>query len=555
MRLVVFESSPDFSDNSRAMYEYLKKNDDYKLFWCVRDEYMLSIMIKNNIDCALFGSELAEKMIENADVFITSSFEFAYYKKKNQLHISCWHGFPLKLIGFFENSSGNQNFESLKIITAQSDMILASSRLCQLTMSGMLNVNPNKVKITGFPRNDFLFFENGKKNLNKLLDVDMNSKFILYLPTMRKGLKNEGMPFSDNIFNYTDYDSTKIDEFLEQNNAYIIAKMHFADNAYYNNGDFELPKRMIFLKSEILNQELFTIYHIMNAFDVLITDYSSVYVDYLLLNRPIIFSCPDIEVYRNDRGFVVDDPTTLMPGKIVKSQKNLLSSLYNILNGRDEFEGVRHEKMSFFYSWFDSKSCYRVEKLISDNFVDDFDKKMGCVYLPNHPLYKYHLHLNAEFYFDKGNGLKEEDKLKFNKELNDSNEKIIYELNELENVKYIRFDPDINGHWVVKKLSISADSEILKFDVVNGIHVDDAIVFLENDPQIHVDFHDKSYTSIKFEFEIIDVHENLDDLNQYVKVIKHKNEEYYHKLESIYNSKYWRVSEPLRKVHGKRRKD
>lgn len=555
MRLVVFESSPDFSDNSRAMYEYLKEKNDYKLFWCVRDELMLSIMKQNDIDCALFGSELAEKMIASADVFITSSFEFAYYKKKNQLHLSCWHGFPLKLIGFFESSNGNQNFENLKIITAQSDIILASSRFCQLTMSGMLNVNPNKVKITGFPRNDLLFLENGKKNLNKLLNIDMNSKFILYLPTMRKGLKNEGMPFSDNIFNYTDYDSNKIDEFLEQNNAYIITKMHFADNAYYNNGDFKLPKRMIFLKSEDLNQELFTIYHIMNAFDVLITDYSSVYVDYLLLNRPIIFSCPDIEVYKKDRGFVIDDPTILMPGEIVKSQKDLLSSLRNILNDRDEYKNLRNEKMSFFYSSSDSKSCYRVEKLICDDFGKDFDKKMGCIYLPHHPLYKYHLHLNSEFYFDKGNGLTEDDKHKVNRELSDSNEKIIYELNALENVKYIRFDPDINGHWIVKDLSISADSDILKFDVVNGIKVDDVILFLENDPQIHIDFHEKRYTSIKFEFEILDVRENLENLNSYVKEMKYKNEEFYHKLESIYNSKYWKVAEPLRKVHAKRRKD
>ena len=70
---------------------------------------------------------------------------------------------------------------------------------------------------------------------------------------------------------------------------------HFADNEFYSKGNFKLPSRMIFLDSYMLNKNYLTIYHIMNAFNVLITDYSSVYVDFMLLNKPIIFSCPDLE--------------------------------------------------------------------------------------------------------------------------------------------------------------------------------------------------------------------------------------------------------------------
>ena len=50
---------------------------------------------------------------------------------------------------------------------------------------------------------------------------------------MRKGLKDEGEPFENNIFNCSDYDVEKIDEFLEENNIYIVAKMHFEDNKLY----------------------------------------------------------------------------------------------------------------------------------------------------------------------------------------------------------------------------------------------------------------------------------------------------------------------------------
>ena len=191
-KLFVFESAPDFADNSRGFWEYLKNNENVDTFWCVRDENMCRRMQERGIRCALFGTDEANEMIEQADCFITSSFEFAYAKRKNQIHVSAWHGFPLKLIGYFDSASPNTDFMNLKVITAQSDIITATSRTCQLNMSGMLSVDPNKVKVTGFPRNDLLYTENGKENLKKLLNVDLNSKFIFYLPTMRKGLKDEG---------------------------------------------------------------------------------------------------------------------------------------------------------------------------------------------------------------------------------------------------------------------------------------------------------------------------------------------------------------------------
>ena len=91
-RLFVFESNPDFADNSRGFWEYLKDNNNIDTFWCVRNEKMYQRMKENGIQCALFGTDIANEMIDKADCFITSSFEFAYHKKKNQIHVSAWHG-------------------------------------------------------------------------------------------------------------------------------------------------------------------------------------------------------------------------------------------------------------------------------------------------------------------------------------------------------------------------------------------------------------------------------------------------------------------------------
>lgn len=317
----------------------------------------------------------------------------------------------------------------------------------------MFSVDPNKVKVTGFPRNDYLFTENGRDNLRKIIDVEDDSKLIFYLPTMRKGLKQEGQGFEENIFNYKDYDPKKLDEFLENNHAYIVAKLHFADNDYFTKENFELPKRLILLNTDSLNEQFLTIYHIMNAFDALISDYSSVYVDYLLLNRPVIFSCPDLEEYKRDRGFVVDDPSTLMPGAIIKTQDELICTLENIFKGKDEYKDLREEKMSFFHTYVDGNSSQRVLEQMELSSQLDFDKKFGYLYYPNQSSLSnyYHMDLHSECFVDKGNGFNEEDKIVLEKRADDEHPIIEYDFKNLSNVSSIRLDPDFHGHWILKK--------------------------------------------------------------------------------------------------------
>lgn len=554
-KLFVFESNPDFSDNSRGFWEYIKNKEDVSTFWCVRDENMLQRMQTQGIHCALFHTDEANEMIEKADCFITSSFEFAYFKKKNQIHVSAWHGFPLKLIGFFDKASGEDDFSNLKVITTQSDIITATSRTCQLNMSGMLSVDPNKVKITGFPRNDLIFQSDGKQNLKKLFNVDMNSRFIFYLPTMRKGLKKEGKQFEENIFNYADYDLNELDAFLEKNNAYIVAKMHFADNPYFTSTKFNLPKRILFLDTDSLNKENLTIYHIMNAFDILITDYSSVYVDYLLLDRPIIFSCPDLEEYKKDRGFVVDDPSLLMPGEIVNTQDQLLKVLHFNLEGIDKYKAIRKTMMPWFHSYIDSNSSKRLyeEILLKMNGNDiDYDKSLGKMYLPKEStLYNYFLKLNTEVYLDRGNGLNENDKVLIHKEINENSEKVFYKLENLEETKYIRFDPDFKGHWILKDVTIKSNGNNLDYNIYNGIRLENYVYFMKDDPQIHIDLQEKNVQAIEISFEIYDAYLE-DTLFEGFNKMYMKNNELQQEILSIKNSKYWKAGEPIRKLKNKR---
>lgn len=555
-KLMVFESNPDFSDNSRGLWEYVHNNTDFETCWVVKSSKVLDKLQKNKINCVLKDTPEAETITSKAKYLITSSFEFAESKSKEQVHVSAWHGFPLKLIGFFESASVTSNFSSLKIITTQSDIITCSSKFSQLTIGGMFSVDPRKVKITGFPRNDILFNSNGRKNLEKLTGLNLDgSKLIFYLPTMRQGLKEEGKRFNENIFNYSDYELKALDTFLEENDAYIFAKLHFADNSYYSRSLFELPKRIIFLDTDMLLDKMLTIYHLMNAFDVLVTDYSSVYVDYLLLNKPIIFSCPDIEKYKEDRGFIVDDPEFLMPGKKVKSQVELIESLKSVLQGVDDYRIDRENKMMLFHSNLDGNSSKRLfEEMMNNSFVDA-NKDYANLFLPNYsPLYQYTLTGVVDCYFDKGEGYSELEKKEIHYSF-DVNQKVEFDIELPPQTINVRFDPDRKARWILRNLEIKNQDDLsLSFNVVNAVEKDGDIILVDNDSQIHINNISDSeilhitYTIVDSYSNIEKLYKTMNQLEQELNTIKIQLSEVKQLNNSMINSTSWKITEPIRKL-------
>ena len=119
----------------------------------------------------LEGSREAREIIDKAHYLITSSFDFAYNKRIGQIHIAAWHGFPLKVIGFFDSAAASETYvKGLKVITTQTDLITATSRFSHITLSGMFSVDPQ----TGYPRNDMMFNNNSKQKLQELLDTDIS---------------------------------------------------------------------------------------------------------------------------------------------------------------------------------------------------------------------------------------------------------------------------------------------------------------------------------------------------------------------------------------------
>ena len=107
-------------------------------------------------------------------------------------------------------------------------------------------------------------------------------------------------------------------------------------------------------------------YEVFNSGEILITDYSSIFYDFLLLNKPIFFTPVDIEKYEEDRGFLAESFNNYVPGPIILSQEKLMKEIiaYNV-NKIDNYKNQRDWMLKFQHRYIDSNSSKRIYDFIN----------------------------------------------------------------------------------------------------------------------------------------------------------------------------------------------
>ncbi|NLM97166.1 MAG: hypothetical protein GX175_06110, partial [Halanaerobiaceae bacterium] len=286
---------------------------------------------------------------------------------KEQTSVELWHGFPLKGLG----NSSKVNVEDLEFVSEQwnsIDIIASYSYLYNVVMSSSFWINSNKFYITGMPRNDFLFNSNGKEILSDLLEISLeNEKVIFLVPTFRESVyQNKSNKFKAwyEILGIRIFQDSKLNDFLTANNMKLILKLHpFEEKLFLNNLD-EDNNNIFILKNKLLEDKTIDLYEILNAADLLITDYSSVYFDYLLLNRPIIFIPFDFEEYRKIRGFLLEPYDLWTPGPKVFNQADLEKEILKSLDNINYYQNEREYICNFIHYYKDGNASELVWNII-----------------------------------------------------------------------------------------------------------------------------------------------------------------------------------------------
>lgn len=276
--------------------------------------------ISNVYQVDMIREEQKETLVEY-DVIISSNHEGIYDGK--HINIELWHGFPIKRMGMMHEDYATQKFIAYQQFRAKNiQLIMSYSALYSTFFNACYPNDSNKYRITGMPRNDLLFGFDSKIKLENITGLEtMGRKVVFFMPTWRKG-KNEWVDSKkewSNLFGFDDENPESIVRYVEDNQLILLVKLHpFEYNSFKDSALFQ-HDHIYLLSDETLDQHGTHLYEILGAADLLITDYSSVFFDTLLLDKPVIFVPTDLDVYSERRGFLLDPYQTLAPGPVAAS--------------------------------------------------------------------------------------------------------------------------------------------------------------------------------------------------------------------------------------------
>ncbi len=361
-----------YSDNSKYLFEYIsKEHPEIKAVWLTKNPETFNLVKKKGLNvCKTYSLKgIWYALRANVCVVSTSLRDINLYTTAKVKVVQLWHGIPLKKIMFDDKISFKHPglvrkilfifFPFLKKDIYYSDaLLIATSEEVQDKLASAFKVPRFNVKVTGYPRNDVFFHKEveNSKLVKRLKEEKRKGKSIaVYMPTHRKEGK---IDIGSLLLNELEF----IDRKLEEINCVLLTKFHFYHSNKSENKDL---RNIIFVNDEMINQD---IYPVLKMTDILITDYSSVYFDYLLLNKPIIFAPFDIEEYlKGDREFYYDY-NKVTPGPKCKNWVEVLNWIYKFIENPKLYERERLKIRDIFHKYRDGESSKRVFNEIIKNF-------------------------------------------------------------------------------------------------------------------------------------------------------------------------------------------
>ena len=309
-----------YNYNSRYLFEYVKENHpEITPLFVINDPELRNSLSSKYGKQYFIETESIQGIRQalSAGVWFTSAGLPAYGTglHKKRLIINLWHGVPLKKIALLDpNLKKAARIYFKKIFSENYTCILTTSHELIPLMARSFAVSEDKIKVWGQPRNDGLFQKNDcREILGQLFpDLPKYTKAALYAPTFRDYGQIQLFPFKD-------FDQKQLETFLEEKNMLLFIRTHVAEQG---SAAPYLGKRIRFLG----NEQAEDVTGILNIFDCLITDYSSIYIDYLLTDKPMIFLPYDRQQYLDGRGmnFDYDDVT---PGPKPETFNDFLDAL------------------------------------------------------------------------------------------------------------------------------------------------------------------------------------------------------------------------------------
>lgn len=322
-----------YSDNSKYLFEYVNRNSNLLPIWIAKDKRIVREIRSLGFRCYSASSIIGViYQLRAGYSFVTQDIESdlnVYCYSWNSKVVQLWHGIPLKKIGL-DACKVNRKPWSLAYYS-----IVSSGRRCSESFKTAFG--SDRVVELGLARNDSLYLEISHKT--------EYTKKVLYMPTLRG---NKGDMFS--LLSLEDLN--KLHHSLPDNVEFYL-RIHPANvlpgeiSSYIHNSD------KLFISEED------DVYKNINDYDILVTDLSSIYFDYLLTNRPILHYVPDFDDYiKNERELYYNfDDVALL--SIDNDISKLIKSISTVKMEGEYLEQYNRVR-DMFHSYVDGNSCKRI---------------------------------------------------------------------------------------------------------------------------------------------------------------------------------------------------
>ena len=372
-KLIVFESGGEITDNAYALYDYMGRNgylEKYHVVWLVyeiarpRKEHKIQTLYPNTK--IIWGKTSGvhrewDKCLALCKwhIYDHTNWLEQYRKRDDQVIINLWHG-----CGFKAPKGGSQK----KPLSPAQVNIITGLLYAQVSTL-VFNCKPKNLLDVGYPRNDYLFQNFGERQNNflKHLRLDKYIKVFLWMPTFRSSSvisldeqyfnSRTGLPIIE-----TESQLDQFNNFLKSINSVCIFKVHHLQASLR---PFQKSfSNIILLHDEDIQKYGLQLYQIVPMADCLITDYSSIANDFMLLDRPIIYTVDDYEEYKNSRGFIPEDPIKYFAGECVKDYADFTKAIKHVAGGQDLYKEERKEVLPQMHTHADGNSSKRIVEFL-----------------------------------------------------------------------------------------------------------------------------------------------------------------------------------------------
>ncbi|CAI8220643.1 MAG: Teichoic acid poly(glycerol phosphate) polymerase [Cryomorphaceae bacterium] len=304
----------NFSDNAKYLFLYCSSEKDINCYWITKNKDLVESLRNDGLNAYYKYSAKGLWLSLSSKVYVYDSRtgSINHWASAGAIKVNLWHGSPLKTIDrditvkhnafYIGNHTWGIKRYLVRMIMPEwfvvADLMIATSE----KVKGYFNsaFGSKKIEVTGYPRNDiisnpslyarYLVFE------QNIIDSISTEKTILYAPTFR----------DTNRFNReAPIEWGRLNDLLRKNDATFLIKLH--------RHDYSMAIKEEYSNIRVLDNES-DMYPLFSKVDLLITDYSSIFFDFLLTDKPVLFYPYDKEDYLTKDRSMYDEYDTVTPG-------------------------------------------------------------------------------------------------------------------------------------------------------------------------------------------------------------------------------------------------